>query len=765
MKLISKVQIQILLINIIILCLFIFDKANSKIKNCNSFSPENIQLEDNNYPLSIEIIISNSKKWTTRLLKSMGGNRINKRYKKYQKAKIITTYPNKLVCEHWGKVRIHGSTISHINLDNFNTSLRVQIEDGHVNNKHNFALLNKKSTHFGEEIFVSSLFEELGYLSPLTYVTKVKINNNQIEDYLFYEMPSLEMSKDKKRNNGIFLASNKNNFADPKVLKKYQRSIILNRIKNSDGISGNNEIVKLNALEKLNYIYINSLGIGNGKDCCSSNATVENLNNIKNNYNNGNYSLNFSVLDYPKEIEFISIFNILMNATNSQHGLALEDRFFFYDPMFDRFEPVYRDGDPKIVRKNDFNLNRISLFNYEKKFINSAIDKINLINVVDFNKVLNERKLKIDITETKKIFNNILANLEKIKTLDLFKNYESKFANNYFFNHYDQNIKLNLAFGGQENKFEICSIDLVECKIVTLNLDQKDQLLNDKFLNLNRFNKPIYYVRLSKKNYLQNLKPKDKGLKLFKKIKINSDQTLFYNTFDKNIKIDKINKIIILKQENRSDKFVFTVKNFNDWKIKFSGSEDYLKKYPLYKRDENMIGGCVAFVNSEIINVSIQIKQNTCSKGLEVLNTVGSFKKITINNSKLDAFDSEFSNLYIEEINIDGALSGECIGVKRGKYFIKNAKVNDCGDHSVSVGEHAELILDKITAFNAKRIMSKDSSSIEIFDFNNLNSDECLVILRKKKHFNGASIKVKKNKLKCVKQKIEKDEFSTFSFF
>ena len=44
------------------------------------------------------------------------------------------------------------------------------------------------------------------------------------------------MAKDSKRNNGIFLQSNKNNFIKQKTQVPYSRSIVLNRIKNSDGI-------------------------------------------------------------------------------------------------------------------------------------------------------------------------------------------------------------------------------------------------------------------------------------------------------------------------------------------------------------------------------------------------------------------------------------------------------------------------------------------------------------------------------------------------
>ena len=163
MNQLSKVLIQILLINLLSLFL-VFNQAYSKELNCNSFKSESVELENKNYPKFIEVIIPNTKKWMSRVLKATIGIRIDKRLKKYQKVKLIVTFSDNLKCEYWGKVRIHGSTKSHINTINMNASLRIILEDGHINNKYNFALLNKKSVLFEDEIFVNSLFNELGYL-------------------------------------------------------------------------------------------------------------------------------------------------------------------------------------------------------------------------------------------------------------------------------------------------------------------------------------------------------------------------------------------------------------------------------------------------------------------------------------------------------------------------------------------------------------------------------------------------------------------------
>ena len=759
----SKVLIQILLINLLSLFL-VFNQAYSKELNCNSFKNESVQLENKNYPKSIEVIIPNTKKWMSRVLKATIGIRIDKRLKKYQKVKLIVTYSDNLKCEYWGKVRIHGSTKSHINTINMNASLRVILEDGHINNKYNFALLNKKSVLFEDEIFVNTLFNELGYLSPLNYITKVSINNNVTENYLFLEMPTLEMGKDKKKNNGIFLISNKNNFINPKTSNKYKKSIILNRVKNSEGIAANNNKTILYALDKLNYLYLNSLGIGNGRSCCDK--LISNSNNkIIENYNSGIYALNFSILEDSIEIEKNSIFNLLMNATNSMHGLSLEDRSFYYDPTFDKFEPIYRDGDPRIVDQNLFNKKEVMLFEHEKEFVNKTVNIIKNINLDNLQRNIKARGLKLEQFEIKLILDKIVLNLLTIKEMKLFQNYERKLVKNYFANHFDKNLKMNLAFGGINNEFEVCDIELQYCKKIILEDEQKNILLKDKFLDLDEFSEPVTYIRLSKESYLNNSKPLKRGLKNFSFIEVNKNLTIFHNTEKKNIIINRSNKEIILNQKEIFDKFVFIGQSFHDWKIKFFGSINYIKDYPLFKRDENMIGGCVAFINSEFKNIEVEVESNTCSKGVEVLNSNGSFKRITINNSKSDGFDSEFSNLFIEKIVINGAAGGECIGLKRGKYLIKNADVNNCGAHSVSVGEHAELTLNKIVANNSRRIMSKDSSKITIFNFTNKNSNECFLILRKKKQYDGALIKMNKKNLKCDNKRINKDKYSKIEFF
>ena len=196
--------------------------------------------------------------------------------------------------------------------------------------------------------------------------------------------------------------------------------------------------------------------------------------------------------------------------------MALEDRGFFYDPTFDRFEPFYRDGDANIIDQNNFNKEQIQLFEFEKKYINKTIDMLGNIDLNNFNDTLNLRGLSIDRLTLKNILKKIFFNLNEIRNLDLYINYKNDYTKNYFFNHFDKGLKFNLAFGGLDNQFEICDIKLTNCRIINLENDQKNVLLKDKWLNLDQFNKTILYVRLSKDDYVNNLKPKERGLKALK---------------------------------------------------------------------------------------------------------------------------------------------------------------------------------------------------------------------------------------------------------
>ena len=154
----------------------------------------------------------------------------------------------------------------------------------------------------------------------------------------------------------------------------------------------------------------------------------------------------------------------------------------------------------------------VQLFEFEKKYINKTLKMINNIDVVNFQEILRKKGLELDKSSLIKIIDNIIDNINNIKVLKLYDNHENKFTKNYFAKHFDKGLNFNLAFGGLNNEFEICDIQLKNCKNLIFNDEEKNILLKDKWLTLENFVEPILYVRLSKEDYI-NIKTIKKRLK------------------------------------------------------------------------------------------------------------------------------------------------------------------------------------------------------------------------------------------------------------
>ena len=779
-KKISKLLTRIVLINFIIL--FNLNAFSGKafsdtnpfkdFETSDPFCEENSDLFAGKYnlghPEAIYININNSNTWFKRVLKGMYSKdgRIDKRLKKYQRAEITIKYKNSLECKVNARIRIHGGGNDHIDKHTLNASVRVQIQNGHIGHKYNFALIMERSGKVvgrdaPEEIFASTLFEEFGFLSPLHFRTKVRINSEIDSNYLFVEMPTNEMAKKYKRNNGVFISGNKNDFRNLRYLGKSAGSLVLSRVKNSNGISYKNKDVLLYALDKLNYIHLNSHGIGNGDTCCGKDL-IDETDIIHKEYLEGTRNLRLNPYLDKKSIRKNSIYNLLLNATNAHHGQSLEDRIFFYDPTYGTLEPVYHDADSNILKNEPLLYSRI--FNSEKKYIDETKLILQNIDLFNFQTKLSSRGFNIEIEKLEKIFDTIRKHLDTISESVSLKEYPANYAPNYFERHSYKDLPYYLAFGGMDNEFEICNVELTKCQKKKLTDKEFYKLLSDKYINIKGFNKKIFYVRLFKKSYENNIEPFPFNISKFSSIELEGNFKLSFNTKIDNIDIDKKNKTIHLNQELETDRFIFTGKNIDPWSIKFNGINK--NQTIRYKRDKNMIGGCIAFIDSEINNISINLKNSLCPKSIEVLRSKGSFDEILIKNAAGDGFDSELSEIIIKNIIVKNA-KGECIGVKRGNYSFEKSKLSHCSDKAISTGEHAfTTIIDATVSNSFIGIASKDSSSVEVLGkYEIKKSKYCLRAYRGKFNYHGSVIKIHKDKIFCNNSIIEIDKNSKIKYF
>ena len=182
-----------------------------EIKNSQYKYTHNLRYE---IPKAININMQYGKKWYLKFIKTKSERywrqKIPIDLKNYHDAQIKVIYPSGISCNFIGKVRINGSSIHHISKreNSILTSLRVKLINGSILGINNFKLFLPSTKSYDNEIFVATLFEELKFISPLTFYINSKINKEDTK-FIFQANINKEYLKLLKIKPGIILSGNK----------------------------------------------------------------------------------------------------------------------------------------------------------------------------------------------------------------------------------------------------------------------------------------------------------------------------------------------------------------------------------------------------------------------------------------------------------------------------------------------------------------------------------------------------------------------------
>ena len=711
-------------------------QGNDSFNSIDIFTSEKI-------PKNIDIKIINSRSWYKsffRAVRSIGpkkwmsSQKIDRRAKKYHRAKLTAYYENDLKCIFNANIRIHGSRGDHISPSNFISSMRIKLMDGNILHKSQFILFLPKSRNNDNEIFITTLLKELNFLSPLTFSTIVKVNDSEPTKFLFQEKLARELLTANKRRDGIFLAANKTSQFVKSTNTNSKGTFNLGRVISNMDV-GNKKTIK--ALDKMNYLYLQTMGYGNGTKFIGTNLfkhkKIHYL-NIKKDYLNGD-NIGF---------EKFSVFDSIMIATGGVHGLAMEDRRFYYDIINDRIEPVYYDGMNKILNK-DFELKIYGAFEHHKFGAKKAKDYISKLNISKFQKELNLRGLNLNMNEINNLFLRIVNNLDLILGAELV-DFENPYVKKFYSKHEKKNkIKFKLAFNGNNNTFKLCDVFLENCVVEKFNSLEAIDIFKEQVATIN--GKHIFYVRGTIESYINNLPPDNGGLSGMRKLNFDSDSEIFINNKVK-VDINDNTKIIKLLMLDVSGRAVVRGKKLNGWVFSLQGDSKNFTGKNIKPHDVDP-QGCITFIDSEIEEISIYAENTTCSNAIQFIRTNGTINTIKIRNAIYDAFDSDFSNLEIKNIEVNNA-GQECIGLKGGKYKIIKANLKNCKDKAVSSGEISQVIIEKIEISNSRfGLAAKDSGIIIAKDVKIEKTDVCLIAYRNKIEFQGSYINTSASNYFC----------------
>jgi len=727
----------------------------------SSFLPKIIYAKKNitckqdkeNYIEKITVEIYNDRKWTKNNIKILISNTrtIPKNLRKKYKGEIIISYKNGSLCVLKAKIRQNGDFKDHIIYFNNSVkqSLDVSLTNGNLGGITKFKLLLDGTRGSSEdEIFLTELFREMGFISPRTQFVDAYVNGVK-STMLLQEKSAKEMLEYNDRIESAIFESNENDFfkslekfannnlTDDEIgfnaiLDKTTMGQLARQINSKWSLKGPIHLeISLRALSNLNLVYINA------------------LNNLKPNLNNNIFNDNFdnTLLGKQNKDNIIKIdkFKLILKAANADHALEANNRTFYWNKLENYFEPIYYDGNPNIYKNENIEI-YLPFSAHVNEALNGLKYSLSNLDLKEFKKKLISRKLNLTDKDIKKKITEINFNLSKleliISNLDAildkpFKKLkaDTKIIQVAMLKKKKNNSKVLFVFKeiGQEfnNFFLICkSYNL--CKKKEFTEEEQSKLLSGNlFKNKHEYIYVGYYPDLD-----INFEVKKFDFNNYK----DEDLNFYYNDgieFNYNKDKNEFN-IFQLKPEARA---YFINSNITNLDISFNGFKNFDDLF-FYPFDLKGLTGCLTFFNSNFKNVNLKSQDSNCEDSINMVKVRGQINNVNISNSYLDGLDIDFSNIDIKKISINDS-KNDCVDVSAGKYNFSILELSNCGDKGLSVGEQSEIIIKNIVINNTDLgIAVKDGSIANIFNAKIKDVDTCLGAYNKKQEFSGGYINI-----------------------
>lgn len=689
------------------------------------------------FPNDISIEIKNKNKWKKNLLKLfayqklLASNKIENfgnpssplMLREFFKADIIVTFKDNIKCNFDGLVRLHGSTLSdhmlkNIDFKNLKTeeindifpSLRVKLNNGHVNNSNDFSILTLESRKNENEIVSSVLFREIGVIVPELF--KITASLNGIEQKrLFLDRNVENILTFNKKRPGPYIATNR---------RQSFKNITLSRARQ---INKNFKDVVLQdymrAIDWHNYILINNL-------------KTENFRKILNDNENKIFK------------QYIQ----LAYATENFHALDYGDFRNYYNVYYDEFEPIFYEGSGTLYSnidlmnandkhsfKKKINVNKDFHFYYLTQSTSELKDSIKKINLISFKNKLQKRGVTFNEKKLKKYFDVIFHNINFVNKLENINKTDDNRIINFKKDIFRFNEHFELVFFIKENLFEICDVSMIYCRKTKLSNKEIDQLLSNQIAKIK--NSTLRFVRKSKNDYLKNeINPKKKLQFKHFKINLKNDILIYYK--DAKIFYDESKMILYFESKNNESKVFIRNSTISDLEINTNS--------------------CLMIENSLLKNVSIisTLKTNKCNNHVHIVNSKGHINKIiSTSNNYGDNIDFDLSELNIELIKVNSSTQ-DCLGIKNGIYKFSKIFLKDCSDKSFSVGDKSIADVKEIFIENTDKprhskaeIVVKNSSVANIKNTTIKTKNLCAAAYRKNNAYSGSKIIFNKKYFIC----------------
>jgi len=662
---------------------------------------------------SLDIEVADREGWYTNLfelsLTNTGG--IEPKYKKEFQAKVIASFKDNFICEFSAEIRISGDKKDHINSD-LMASLDVKLLSGNIFGITKFKLFLPGTRNYDNEIVVTTLLEESGFLSPRSFYVNVGMLNwsNQfsVNSFIFQEKQSKEMIEYNYFREGPLIETNESFYwkfmgvesKNPNKTNPLFISRVVNKYWSKKNI--NSSKITVEALEKYNQAIFNSY--------------------------HPSRQINYSYLG--KDQNLFYKFDAANFALLNDHGITTHQRKFFFDKINNQFHPIYYDGNSNFLELGHIRW-RQDYLEYQKlhEAAELLLRELNIDNE-SFNEKLNNRGIKITKEESTKVIAKYINNLTYIaglssNVLPTYLDFNSNNASIYYPEDFNY-----LFYNFENNNFELCDPKLIDCFISENSIDVEEV-----------FSKKVevegvkaFLLGESREVFLESQSKKENKLEI--------EQDLYLRLYGEPvIQIDNEAKEIIAKLISKKDRVIIEgTAKFKDWKIILKTNVTLENSGLTY--DENLLTGCLTINNLQIEDIVLEANNMFCEDSINILKSQGTIKNINIKNSAFDGLDLDYSEIQIGNLIITNA-NNDCLDVSSGSYIFETLDLALCQDKGLSVGEKSTVAIETISIINTKiGIAVKDSSKVNINSFISEKTQFCLQQYRKKQEYGPTFTKI-----------------------
>ena len=682
----------------------------------------------------IEIKFSNESKWLREGIHLKAKPRTTK--KKTHQASLTAHYPFGR-CTYPAKIRANGDWRDHYSLVNeipFH-SLDVKLKAGNLAHITHFKFFLPETRENSHEIIVTELLKSLGFLAPTTRYIPVIQHDNQAQGFMLVQAKaSKEMLEKNNRREGTIFEGDEDFIWNYREFGRFnkKRTVL-------DDVSLTRLVNRKWANAGDHSVYLSVLGI----------------NELQQAYIVKKDIIHVITTDFQPEFRERNLlyYDIMMFAVSGIHSLVIHNRQFFFNSITQKLEPIYYDGNIIFERASfhKVKLHHPLLETMSQSDISNLITKIDVLIDSNFStrvgallaadnkdkayvdKVLGDVKANLlEFSNTKSKLEPVAKASPKLTRAQIKADYKKRL--------FEQladatTIELkNIDF--QKSLFHVEHCNINHCSGEALNRQEFTKILQSKEIKKDSDPAIIY---IGARESIKKLLPKKQSFVAELKL------TLTHSPKAKVI-FDKSTRKLTLIQSRYDDWFLLKNGSLDNIKIELRGKVPNREQIKILEKSQrfNLHGltGCVSFYQINFNNVTLSAKSGGCEDSINILNSTGTIKKISIADAYADALDIDFSNLILSNLAIKQA-GNDCVDVSAGKYQIARGIFEDCGDKAISVGEASKLKATHVTIENAHiGISSKDSSNAKIDKFQAKNTKICGEAFKKKQEFFGAVLEI-----------------------